>query len=651
MSFKFNPFTNTLDLVTTKFTELSDTPQTMGTAYQLLQVDSSGNTLEFINDPQNINSLTFNTTPTINDHVEGRLHWNEDDGTIEIDLPGGNVKLQSGFEILIKAKNVSGAQVQNGQAVYVSGASGVNPEVTYANASNENAKHTLAVATEDVDDNGFGYFTTFGLVRDIDTSFGNAGDSVYLNNVDGGLTTSRLRHPNYEIEIGHIIRSHATEGILLVNIVANQWLKICQTRRDPTGFDRSLTDYLGDISFNNGTRTFTIAPKATIDYFSYWFDGVEVRKSSGENIVIDDTDGLFFIYYENGSLVQTQTPWTFGSDAIFVAVVYWDSTNSRGVLFDERHGNSMSWPVHEYLHNTVGAAYRSGFSPSLTVDGNGSLDAHCEMQSVSSGIFYDEDIKHENDQQTTYEIWYKIGASGSWQWDTASASLVKMATTYPYYNEFTGGSWQLTEIGNNRFMLMHIFAANKVGTSDKIILVMGENSYLSASAAREAASTELLNITTSNLPTPEFVEIASVIIQVAGSYANQYNARVISTDLGEEFIDFRQNEKIGIGATVSSHENLTDLQGGAVGEHYHLTEAKYLDVVNGVLNDSDGSAQVAGGLIATDATDGFLYIPTTNGTPTGTPTTKSGYVPVVYDTSLSRLYVYTSGQWKTTTTL
>lgn len=49
--------------------------------------------------------------------------------------------------------------------------------------------------------------------------------------------------------------------------------------------------------------------------------------------------------------------------------------------------------------------------------------------------------------------------------------------------------------------------------------------------------------------------------------------------------------------------------------------------------------------LATNATDGFLYIPTSAGAPTGTPTAKTGKVAMEYDTSNNFLYVY-NGAWK-----
>lgn len=47
--------------------------------------------------------------------------------------------------------------------------------------------------------------------------------------------------------------------------------------------------------------------------------------------------------------------------------------------------------------------------------------------------------------------------------------------------------------------------------------------------------------------------------------------------------------------------------------------------------------------IATNATDGFLYITSCAGTPTGTPTSYTGRVAMVFDTTNNKLYVYNGG--------
>ena len=54
----------------------------------------------------------------------------------------------------------------------------------------------------------------------------------------------------------------------------------------------------------------------------------------------------------------------------------------------------------------------------------------------------------------------------------------------------------------------------------------------------------------------------------------------------------------------------------------------------------------ASAALATTATDGFLYVPTCAGTPTGTPTAITGMAPIVVDTTNNKLYFYSGGTWR-----
>lgn len=57
------------------------------------------------------------------------------------------------------------------------------------------------------------------------------------------------------------------------------------------------------------------------------------------------------------------------------------------------------------------------------------------------------------------------------------------------------------------------------------------------------------------------------------------------------------------------------------------------------------SLVVGNAALATTATDGFLYLPTCAGTPTGVPTTQTGTAAHVFDTTGNKLWVYNAG-WK-----
>lgn len=62
--------------------------------------------------------------------------------------------------------------------------------------------------------------------------------------------------------------------------------------------------------------------------------------------------------------------------------------------------------------------------------------------------------------------------------------------------------------------------------------------------------------------------------------------------------------------------------------------------------DASSNVSVGKGSLATNATDGFIYVPTCAGTPTGTPTTKAGFAPIVVNTTNNKLYFYSSGAWR-----
>jgi hypothetical protein len=54
------------------------------------------------------------------------------------------------------------------------------------------------------------------------------------------------------------------------------------------------------------------------------------------------------------------------------------------------------------------------------------------------------------------------------------------------------------------------------------------------------------------------------------------------------------------------------------------------------------------GTLPVTAANGFLYLPTINGTPTGTPTAYAGHVPIVYDIVGNRIWTYYGGAWRET---
>lgn len=62
--------------------------------------------------------------------------------------------------------------------------------------------------------------------------------------------------------------------------------------------------------------------------------------------------------------------------------------------------------------------------------------------------------------------------------------------------------------------------------------------------------------------------------------------------------------------------------------------------------DNAGNVRIGTAALATTATNGFLYVPTCAGVPTGVPTAVTGLAPIVIDTTNNKLYFYSGGSWR-----
>jgi hypothetical protein len=153
------------------------------------------------------------------EYHEGTLFYDSDDKTLSLYPEISAVTLQVGQEEWIRAKNQSGAQIDNGTIVYLSGATGANPLLGLASAVDETrSATTIGVATHDIPDNEVGYITTFGKVRGLNTDSYVEGEALYLSTTPGEFTNIKPDAPNHTVWMGYCLRSHPNAGEILVSI-------------------------------------------------------------------------------------------------------------------------------------------------------------------------------------------------------------------------------------------------------------------------------------------------------------------------------------------------------------------------------------------------------------------------------------------------
>lgn len=167
-------------------------------------------------------SLTADSV-TINSGTAGigTMSWNTEDETVDLVI-SPDVTLQLGQEQVMTVRNLSGADIANGTVVRVTGASGNKVTVDLADNSNETASaSSYGVATRPISNNSTGFVTTSGLVRNLDTSAFTEGSAIWLG-TNGEFVAVKPQTPAHLVHIGWVVRSHTTEGMILVH-VNNGW--------------------------------------------------------------------------------------------------------------------------------------------------------------------------------------------------------------------------------------------------------------------------------------------------------------------------------------------------------------------------------------------------------------------------------------------
>lgn len=333
--------------------------------------------------------------------------------------------------------------------------------------------------------------------------------------------------------------------------------------REPTGF---LNNTDSVIAFDDSTRTLTIS--AVGSTFTYYISGAKIDITEPKTCQIADTEGTHLIYFaRDGELHSVHeddftTPyfWTYA----FVAYIYWDATNNQHIYFgDERHGCIMDGATHAYLHYTRGLQWISGLSMTgLTVDGDGSLNAHAVFGYVA-GRVTDEDLDHDITGQpasASIPVFYKVGGTNVWrkQDPTDFPIIMSPSGSRPAYNEWNGSEWVQTEVANNDYFCIHIYATNDVDTP--VIAIQGENEYATKADAETGATTELSNIQTNGLPEEEYTALATLLYQTKDTFTNDVKAILVTNEDGDDYTDWRSNEVAAGGAGgVTDHGALTGL--------------------------------------------------------------------------------------------
>jgi len=146
----------------------------------------------------------------------GATSWNNVDGTIDFPL-SDEITLQLGQEEFFYAK--ASEAISKGEVVMFAGAQGNHLLIQKADVtvSGFRQEWIIGVATQDFDINEFGYVTSFGKVRELNTLAYAEGDLLWLSTTTpGALTNVEPAKPACSVLVAAVTRSHGQQGTIFV---------------------------------------------------------------------------------------------------------------------------------------------------------------------------------------------------------------------------------------------------------------------------------------------------------------------------------------------------------------------------------------------------------------------------------------------------
>ena len=339
--------------------------------------------------------------------------------------------------------------------------------------------------------------------------------------------------------------------------------ELSDDNHSPHGFIKPVDNV--NATFNDVTRTLTLSPIGS--EYVFWSSGKRFKKTENDSIVIDDITSNYYIYYnDSGELVSSNT---FSLDMIvkyaIVAIIYWNAEDTKHILFchEYLHTTEMGGMTHANLHLTKGFTLERGGALGDFIFGNGNLNSHIQFSNELT-VAWDEDAKCNLPPRLSTDnisVYWKEGSEANPIWkvkeDTSFPVFIETGNTYPSYNQLVAGNWQLTQLGNNNHMLIHVACNNDLNR--RFMVFLGQENYgSSVTNVRENATEELDNLILEGMIAPEFRFLGTIIVQATG--ANDVNARFRSIDAETDYIDWRTVSvgRGGVSGNVVDHEQLAN---------------------------------------------------------------------------------------------
>ena len=217
------------------------------------------------------------------------LRWNSVDATLDIAMEYGVIQ-QVGEETYARVRNETGVTIPNGTVVGFAGAdTNALLVAPYLADGSSPTLYILGIMTHDLPDSGEkGYCTTWGFVRDLDTSAFGVGDILYASpDTAGALTNAKPTAPDNVIPIAACVVSDATNGVIFVRptIQQMQYYAVISKTSDqtPAAIDTAYGVTFDSIQIGNGVTIGSPASRIIVPVSGLYQFVATIQLSSGSS--------------------------------------------------------------------------------------------------------------------------------------------------------------------------------------------------------------------------------------------------------------------------------------------------------------------------------------------------------------------------------
>lgn len=360
-----------------------------------------------------------------------------------------------------------------------------------------------------------------------------------------------------------------------------------------------------------GARTFTVTDGGSAFYY---IDGVKYTLGGNKTVVIDDTEGLWYIYFVGDTLTASQTIWSFrNEDKALVAYLYWDATNKKEIYLGwEPHNFHMDGSTHARLHYAGGARWETGLLVS---------DAGSEVVNVSAGDFWDEDLNipitdgagsglfEQVLSPAELPIYYRDGASAWRIYETADKANAPDVGYVDGSNDLKynklNGTWANATVTTGKYVAYWVVATDD--QTEPVVLIMGQRIDNTFAAAK--VNNIFSGLSLAGLPFEELIVLARLLLKDTGSgvyYTLEEVLDLRAQALGGNITSPLITQHAGLGGlawSAAGHtfdaavdfnaQNITNIGTIASGKHtINLSTQVALETIGLHINNDDGVCRI-----------------------------------------------------------